>query len=173
MSITATTLGWLKSTFMKVAPKAAPDLLGWWFRRRYSVGECRRQLQAALGHNLRFELWPSRPSAGLGGISIEWQNHLPFPVQLSLHRIQIQIDSTIFHEAGLNAECAVSDHGSLHQDLGELQLTEQQVNWLRQRRNPCERVKVTVSVRASCSVRPWEQDLHFSGLAELCGVGSK
>ena len=114
-----------------------------------------------------FWLGPARVTHGLTGVAISLHNHLPFAIEINVHRLEARIDSNCLLDSTLNSSATVAPTSSSVLVLPELTLTDRQMKWLAD----LKRESVTIDMIVHWSVRSnatnWEQSQQLKCVARI------
>ena len=134
-----------------------------------SLQTCRQRLVIECSNPGATTFWlgPARVTHGLTGVAISFHNHLPFAIEINVHRLEARIDSNSLLDSTLNSSATVAPTSSSALVLPELTLTDRQVKWLAN----LERESVTIDMIVHWSVRSdatnWEQSQQLKCVARI------
>jgi len=147
--IASARIGW---KLLAKLPVLGRLLLRW----KFPIVKCNALLVVEVSANHgQFTLQRIRPAAGLIGVEVRLHNHLPFQIEFEIHELRVNIDSCQLLTQTLNVKCIIPATGSATIRLPELNLTDQQANWIRNRGRDCESAQIELYWRCCSSVHDW------------------
>jgi len=133
-----------------------------------SIQACKQRLVVECPNSgATFWLGPNRATHGLHGVAISLHNHLPFELELNVHRLEARIDSIGLLDSTLNSSATIGPASSSNLVLPELALTDRQVIWLTDLKRDSVTMDITLHWAVHSSATNWEQSQQLRCVAKI------